>query len=363
MIGFGCKEESLELATENRENLYVYQLIATPMDVVVISDDEDFESVNDSNNNNDQKIVEAINVSPDEINENIVLHDAGAHDEHDAIVNDAINREASNGASNCVNTTKRKGIQLIEAPPLPMKRCRKFVASGTQPTNTNQKNEMKASEVVNSQNVNKSGAISKTYPSTSKSADPRQNNAAGALMRATTGQTSDKIVKPPTTNEDAPKEIDTIRRHPRRIAHVPKNHDPIPPKSILRQNSTGPQQAAGSHPVRNNGSNVRFAAEEPEVRHFVTHDSLIPVNTPARRTERVQSQKVSLESETLDRLINEITEWNPAWFDPRNKLEPPINGHNFIPDPLMDDYPDLEVYHKYASIRTICVIHSVCNIG
>lgn len=261
---------------------------------------------------------------------------------------------------------KRKATLMIDALPEQPKRRRKSIAGEKPQIKRNEKDETKANEIVvdmrndmQTGNNSDSSISKKDVASTSKDTAPQQTTAVEVLVSATTEPHTKKNKKkrpsqPTTSFEDALKEVDTVRRRPQRIAHVPKDHDSTALKSILRDSTRRPTD---SHKrVRNCDKKVGFKVQEMDVRIFVKkdhEDQEILVNPHAQRTEPVLDarSRYSFEIDSLDRLINEITEWDPAWLAVMST--PPINGLDFSPAPLMDDYPGIELYHKYASHSTI----------
>lgn len=172
------------------------------------------------------------------------------------------------------------------------------------------------------------------------------------LVTATTSTSAQSNIKENTSLEAALNGVDTIRRPSRRIAHIPKEHSSNLLKSILR-----PAKIPGNGIFTHNRANrkcVTFRAKPHicEIFYFdkkANEDDEIIVSPHAKHvdcTQKVatQRQDILIEIDSLERLINEITEWDPAWLSV--KEPPPINGLHFVADPLMDEYPNIELYHQ-----------------
>lgn len=248
---------------------------------------------------------------------------------------------------------KRKAVKVIEPLPEVPKRRRKSASIADRTVAHDRREKPKQSKQIVIDMAAAEPIKKSAMPPSAKDSKKAKVVEESVLEVLVTASTSKMIAENavPSTSKHNQKsvgsehnEIGTMRKRPRRIAHAPKDHTTYILKSILKTSQSSTRK---SH-----SKTVGFKCQEAEFHTFERREyeeQVILISPHAQKREQREHfmsnrSHQSFENESLDRIINEITEWSPSWLP--QKATPQIFPNDFIVAPLMDDYPSIELYHR-----------------
>lgn len=252
--------------------------------------------------------------------------------------------------SESTQSKKRKITKQIDAIPLiAAKKARRNSVSAIQSVSVikQRRNSVSASVYVKPMVpdlIPKPIAKNAGEASTSKAIKGENGNKGPFIDRFDPFVVKKKPVEKQKSFEDALKETLFKPKKPR-VAHVPKIQQIGDIKSILCSPNGGSPRDDAKPKKR-----VHFSTDAPQVREYTPDRDDIGeiIQSPIKPLRSHDTDSLnSFENDPLHNIITDITEWKPEWLNQRD-VTPPINGVNFIINPLAYKYTSFDVYKEYV---------------